>query len=684
MTKRAATPVLAVSRRDEDVELINGLLRKAGLPVACHRVGDLEALADALRARRPHLLFVFPGALAGDVGTVTRICAENMPMLPVIAVTNEADEAAMTTAMGAGARDLVSRSQPRRLLAVAKRELRAYRLEHSLRETIVSANRYRRELKAVMAGAVEAICYVQEGIVVSANPAWAELFGLGRAEAVTNTPLMDLFNRGSHSVLKGALMACARGQWTSELLRVEALDKDRSTVPVELRIEKGEYGDEPAIRLVVPQDTPSRAEPEQLVVSAVHKDPMTGFYHRRQFVDQLAERLATSTRGGVRALAYIRPDKFGSIKDEVGPLATEDVLIQIAEIIRGLTQPNDICGRFGGVVFTVLIERGTLRDLEAWAENVVRLIADHVFEIHGKTLSLTCTLGLSEVTVGTDRVESLLSDAENANKRGRQRGGDQVVVAEISDESTRIRRFDSIWVERIRAALLDNRFRLVQLPIASLTGKPQTMHDTVLRMVDEQGDEVAATEFIAAAERNKLLKTIDRWVIGASVESCRAKDPGRLFIRLSKDSITDSSLTDWLGSHAGLSQIDRSKLCFQFTEDHAAHYTKPLRLLISKLQKLGFGAAIEHFGVNRSAAKLLEQLPLQFVKIDGSLLQNIASNPDQQDRVKALIAAASKRNVKTIAERVEEASTMAVLFQLGIDYMQGHYVHEPEVVLSEH
>ena len=682
MTTRAATPVIAVSKRDEDMELINGLLRNAGMPVACRRVADLDDLPEALGSARPHLLFVFPSTLAGDLGTVTRICAENMPMLPVIAVTDDADEAEITTAMGAGARDLVSRSQPRRLIAVANRELRAFRLEHSLRETIVSANRYRRELKAVMAGSVEAICYVQEGIVVNANPAWAELFGLGRAEMVTNMPLMDLFDRGSHSVLKGALMACTRGQWTTELLRVEAVDKDGAAVAVELRIERGEYGDEPATRLSIPQEAPSRNEPEQLVVNAVHKDPMTGFYHRRQFVDLLAERLATSPGGGVRALAYIRPDKFGDIKDEVGPLATEDVLIQLAEVIRGLTQPNDVCGRFGGVVFTILLERGTLRDLEAWAENVVRLIADHIFEIHAKTLSLTCTLGLSEVTIGTDRVESLLIDAENANKRGRQRGGDQVVVAEISDESTRIRRFDTLWVERIRTALLEHRFRLIQLPIASLHGNRETLHDSILRMVDEQGDDVAAAEFIAAAERNNLVKALDRWVIGEALEICRTQDPGCLFVRLSKDSITDSALSEWLASHTKLREIDPSKICFQFTEEHAAHYTKPLRLLISQLHKLGFGAAIEHFGVSKAAQKLLEQLPVQYVKVDGSLLQNIASNPAQQEHIEALIAAASKRNIKSIAERVEQASTMAVLFQLGIDYMQGHYVHEPEVVLG--
>jgi len=683
MAHNAVTPILALSRLDEENELISRLLRQAGVTARCQRVAKLEDLADALRAQRPQLLFVFTPNPAADIAAVAKICAEVTPILPIIGITKDADEAKIAAAMAAGARDLVSLGQAKRLLAVAMRELRSHRLEHSLRETIVSANRYRRELKAVMAGAIEAITYIQEGIVVSANPAWAELFGYERPEAMAGMPLMDYFEPGSHSALKGALIACGRGQWTSDLIRVVAVDKQGSTAPVQLRLEKATLGDEPAIRLSIPHDQPARSEPEQLVVSAVHQDPMTGFYHRRQFIELLSERLRSSPGGGVRALAYIRPDRFGEIKDEVGPLATEDVLIQLAELIGSMTQPTDICGRFGGVVFTVLIERGTLRDLEAWAENVVRAISDHLFEIRGKTVSLTCTLGLSEVTVGTDRVDSLILDAERANKRGRQRGGDQAIVAEISDESTRIRRFDDLWVERIKAALRDDRFRLVQLPIAHLHGAPKKMYDSVLRMLDEQGDEITATEFIAAAERNQLLKTIDRWVIASALRFCETHKPERLFVRLSKDSITDSTLVDWMTSQLARSELKPSQLCFQFDEEHATQYTKPLKQLISQLRKLGFATAIEHFGTGKGSAKLLEQLPVQAVKIDGSLLQNIAVNPVQQEKIKKLVAAARTRQVETIAERVELASTMAVLFQLGIDYMQGHYVHEPEVVLAE-
>jgi diguanylate cyclase (GGDEF)-like protein len=683
MAQHQIVPILVLSKQDEDLDLVNRLMRQGGHAVRCHRISDLGDLADAVRAEEPELLWLFGGEYSARIKKTAAIRDEVAPTLPIIAVSTYADEAKITAALQAGARDLVSPEHPQRMLAIAERELRAYRLEHALRDTLISANRYRRELKAVMAGAAEAIAYVKEGIVVDANPAWAELFGYADAASMHGLPLMDYFDAGSQTALKGALMACARKQWGSDPLRVVAIDRDGSTIAVDLRLEGAEFDEEPAVRLCVPRDQPNGGGPEQLVESAVHKDPMTGFYHRRHFLELLSKRLVPSTAGGVRALAYIRPDKFSEVKDEVGPLASEDVLIQLAEIIRVHAQPNDICGRFGGIEFTVLIERGTLRDLEAWAESTVRAVSDHMFEINGKTVSVTCTLGMSEITTGTDKAESLVLDAERANQRGRQRGGDQVVIAEISDESTRIRRFDDLWVQRIKTALMENRFRLVHMPIANLKGVQQKIYDTFVRMVDEQGDDVPASEFIHAAERNQLLKALDRWVLAASFTFCQEKMPDRLLVKLSKDSITDSTLADWLGRQSEATMKIFNRIFLQVDEELAAQYLKPLKALMAQLKKLGFSFVIEHFGIGRNSTQLLEQLAVRAIKIDGSLMQNIATSPVLQERVKTLVQAAESRKIETIAERVEQASTMAVLFQLGVSYMQGHYVQEPEVVLAE-
>lgn len=677
---QSQVPLMVLTDREENVEVINRTLRQAGHPVRCSWIGKDDGLVDALAKERPELLFLFSGC--GNVADAAKTCRAFAPMIPLVVVSEDIEEAVMADAMAAGARDVVSLNELDRLRAVAERELRAFRLERALNDTLVSANRYKKQLKAFVAGSEDAFAHVQEGILVEANASWAELFGRPDASVMEGEPLMDFFEAASQPALKGALVACEKGQWDSKPIRVSALTQD-AVIPLELWLSDEEYEGEPAVRLSVPRAQPQNTEPEHLVEQTVHKDPMTGFYHRRRFVELLTDRLETSTQGGVRALVYLRPDKFGETKDEVGPLASEDILVQLAEVVQGLTQENDLYGRFGGLVFTLLLERGTLRDVEAWAENALLTISEHLFVVANKTLSVTCTIGLSEVTSGTDRVEPLINDAEQANKRGRKRGGNQVVVAEISDESTRVKRFDEIWVERIKSALMDNRFRLVHLPMSSLTGKNVKYYDTVLRMLDTDGQEILATEFIPAAERNALLKAIDRWVIGASISFCRAKTPDRIFVKLSKESIADPTLQDWLKKQLAAAALKPSQICFQVSEEDVAQHLRQTKALAETLKQLGFGFAVEHFGIGRDPMQVLNHTPMNYLKIDGSLMQSIATNQALQEQVRGFVKAARARKISTIAERVEDANTMAVLFQLGFSYIQGHYVHEPEVVLEE-
>jgi EAL domain-containing protein (putative c-di-GMP-specific phosphodiesterase class I) len=176
---------------------------------------------------------------------------------------------------------------------------------------------------------------------------------------------------------------------------------------------------------------------------------------------------------------------------------------------------------------------------------------------------------------------------------------------------------------------------------------------------------------------------LDRWVIGSAFAYCESHKQERLFVKLSKDSVTDSTLLDWISTQAKSAQLQPGQLCFQVTEADAAQYLKPLKQLFTELQKLEYYTAIEHFGLGRNSLQLLERLPLHMIKFDGSILQNIETNLPQQEAIKSFVTVAHKRKIETIAERVEQASTMAVLFQLGLDHMQGHYVHEPDVVLED-
>jgi multidomain signaling protein FimX len=200
-------------------------------------------------------------------------------------------------------------------------------------------------------------------------------------------------------------------------------------------------------------------------------------------------------------------------------------------------------------------------------------------------------------------------------------------------------------------------------------------------MIDHQGREVLPSEFMAAAARNDLMKNIDRWVVGASLSFAAQKKPECLFVRLSKETARDAAFLEWLDNHLRSSRAEPQRLCFQITEESAASYVPQVKALATALRQRRFRFALEGFGSGRDSVGLLESVPLDFVKIDGTLIQGLAADEQLQVRVRTLVEVARRRGIQTIGERVEDANTMAVLWQAGVQYIQGYFVHEPEQVV---
>lgn len=672
--------MIVMTRSQDHVEAINSTLRNAGHPVHCTWLPDARDLGDALTQLNPEMLIAFIEELDIDLESVMKVKQQNAPEMPVLIVRENVDENTIAEAMRLGAQDVVTLANRSRLQSVASRELRAYRLERALFTTLSSAREYREQLHNFLEGSADAITHVQEGIVVDANHAWVELFGYAADDALTGTPLMDLFEQETHPALKGALVACLQGKWAGHGLKVQALLSDGSGMGLELQLTKADYENEPAVRIAIPARHKKDVDLEVRLADAVKNDASTRFLQQRYAIAAVRERCATAAKGGVRQFAHIKPDRFIEIQTSIGLLASEDFMAQLAELLRVQLTPTDVCGRFGGNGFLILLERGTARDVETWAENVVKRVNEHIFAIEDKTLSATVTVGLGLLPGTHPDVDAAITDAVDATRRGRELGGNQMYAVDKADNDTRVQAYDKIWVKHIKSALMENRFRLVQQPIASLQGEDKGMFDVLVRMLDEQGNEVLPAEFIAAAERNDLMKNIDRWVIGASMSFAGNRKAGCIFVRVSKDTILDKSLIGWLETQLKSLKIEADRLCFQVTEVLATQYVRQTKEFAENLNKLGFRFALEHFGTGRDPLKLLNDIGMNFIKVDGSLMQGLSTNQLQQQRVKGLVEAAKRKNVETVAERVEDANTMAVLWQLGIEFIQGYFVHAPEDV----
>ena len=680
MKDQAAIPMIVMTRSQDHVESINRTLRNAGLPVHCTWLPDARDLDDAMNQINPEMLIAFLDDLGIDLATIVAARTRSIANLPIVVVRERVDEPIIAEAMKTGANDAVTLASIERLQFVVARELRAYRHERALNSTLSSAREYRDQLQNFLEGSADAILHVQEGIIVDANSAWTELFGHSSEEELTGTPLMDLFEQESHSALKGALTACLQGKWTDYALKVKAAFSDGSGMPLELMLARTDHDNEPAVRIWMPARQREDRDLETRLNEAVKSDATTGFLQVRYLIEAIRARVTVAMKGGVRQIVYIEPDRYDALREAVGLLRTEEFMSQLADLLRHQLTPTDIVGRFGGTGLMLMLERGTARDVETWARNMVKHVDQHEFMINQKRLAATITAGLGPLPGPNPDIDAAVLDAFNANRRGQDLGGNQMYVVEKVTANTSMQANDKIWVKYIKSALMENRFRLVQQPIASLMGQDKGMFDVLVRMIDENENEVLPAEFIRAAERNDLMKNIDRWVIGASIAFSASRKSECIFLRVSKDTVLDKTLLPWLESQLRAVRIEPKRLCFQVSEELASRHLRQTKELAQQLAKLGFRFAIEHFGTGRDPLHLLTEIDAHFIKIDGSLMQGLSTNQVQQQRVRGLVEAAKGKKMETIAERVEDANTMAVLWQLGIEFIQGYFVNAPEDV----
>ena len=684
MNGRHSISIAVLTENQDDVALINSSLRDGGHAAHCLWTNNPKHLSETLAAENVELLILNCDNYPDTIRQVIKQKDRFNPEVPLIVIQEQADEFSIQKAMKSGACDLVSIGNKDRLQSVVSRELRALRVERALNSTIHSATEYKKQLKDYMQTSADAIALVEEGIVTAVNESWLKLFRAASNDEVIGLPLMDNFESESQAAIKGALVAAIAGKWASGeklIAKSPILSDDISDVHLEFR--KFAFDNSPCVQVKVSAPDKDSNEPTKLVHDALKRDPTTLFFHRAQFIERLQKRLARKPSSGTHVLAYVKVDNFGLVLEKVGILNSDEILGQFAEALRKRLHPRDVAGRFEGTSMMVLLERGSARDAEVWGNQLCESIRKKTFEVADNSAQLTCTVGICAANEVYSTLEEFVAATIDAYQVGKEAGGNTAMLNESADEDSKQKEFDAIWVKHLKSALMDNRFRLAQLPIAGLRSDGIEMYDLLVRMLDEQGNSVLPSEFLPAAERSNMMKNIDRFMVKSAIDFCKESEADRVFVRLSKQSVLDPTTLPWMDQEFEKHEFDCTRLVMQIPERDAAKHIKQTRAIVNKLRKIGVGFALEHYGVDREKFQILDILKPDYIKIDGELMHSLIADKETQQSVEKIVRAAHDRNIKSIAERVENANAMAVLFQLGLDYMQGHYVNEPEVVLQD-
>lgn len=684
MNGRQSIAIAVLTINQDDVALINSTLRDAGHAAHCHWISTPNDLDETLVAENVELILLNCDNYPDSIRRVVKQKERYNPELPVIAIQNAAEESDIERAMRAGACDLVSLQLKGRLQAVVSRELRALRVERALNSTLQSASEYKRQLRDQLNSSSSSIAAIQEGIFVDVNDTWLRTFKISDRSELIGTPVMDCVEPESRLALKGALVATSEGKWQSDdklVVKADIGSGDAEELHLRFSHVDNEFG--ACVQIRIAPVLKVAEEPTKLVHDALKRDPTMLFYHRAQFLERAQKRLNRKPESGTHCLVYIKPDRFSQLKTSVGILDSEEILAQFAEEVRKRLHPRDVAGRFEGTAIMALLERGSARDAQVWGQELVEHMHNTIFEIGESSAQITCTVGVCAASEIFDDLESFVAATIEACDTGKKTGGNTCYLGDSADGDTRQREYDEIWVRHLRAALMENRFRLARLPIAGLRSESIKMFDLLVRMLDEQGNSVLPSEFLPAAERNNIMKHIDRWMIKAAMHFCLETDADRVFVRMSEQSVTDPSTAIWIAQKLDEESFDCSRLVIEIPERDAARHVKQTKEIVDEARKIGIGFALEHFGVDKGRFQMLDVLKPDYIKVDGALMHTLMTDKGMQNSVEKIVAAAHERNIKTIGERVENANAMAVLFQIGLDYMQGHYVCEPEVVLQD-
>ncbi len=708
MSPRNALPILIVTASQNEAEQLNGVLRKAGYPVRPMWVANLDDANKSIQEQRPDLILCSMSVVDASFQDIVNLRDMALPNVPIIALSNDTGPVVVAEIINTGARDLVSIESAEHLQAVVSRELEVLQLARDLEQKGLILKEYEQRIDLVMKDTKDAIAYIEDGVVLSVNPTFLELFGYASSGEIEALPVLELFASDSHGDIKDSLKISSKGK-TVKPLKVKGKHSKGHTFDTTIEIARTEIEGKPALEILIRDDSENKqveihiqnqaqtqidllsqklAASVQQLTTVRNLDLLTGFINRLHFIEVLRQQLKQEKPHAVRALIYIKPDKFSSVTEKVGIIASDGIIKGLADLIRTSVGKEDIVARFGGTVFTIIMARPKMKDISGWAEKFQTMVAGRVFESTGKSTSLNCSIGYVQLDERNLDAEQALVHVQEAYQQAKNQETGKVVdwvppVMDAHGQAT-----DVEWKRRLTAALKANRFTLAYQSIASLTGDAMEALDILLRLRSEQDTDIPVKDFIPAAERIGMMVAIDRWVVERSLrmleERSQQNRPARLFVRLSDQSLTDKSLLPWLEKLLGGVFFSSGHLVFQVAEKSAEKYITDTRTLAEGAHRLQCGFALEHFGLGHNPLHTLGLIRhVDYIKIDGSLTAALTTEEDKREIVQKFMGRSKELKVHTVAEKVEKPETMAVLYQLGMEYIQGNYIQEPDVVMGD-
>jgi diguanylate cyclase (GGDEF)-like protein/PAS domain S-box-containing protein len=668
--------ILILHDSQDNAEKLISELRNFGYATRAHLIKDEVDLLDALSHGAWDFMFARPKTDdLSAYSAIKHIHAKDKD-IPTIILCDENNSQEITEGLKNGARDVVPVGELERLKLVFQRELASSNDRKMRRQAEIRLREAEKRCTLLLNNSRDAITYIHDGMHIYANDTYINLFGYEDASELEGTTIMDMIAAQDKDKFKQFLRTHPHSNGENEF-NCYTLRNDGSEIKTHMLFSEALYDGESCIQIILRVDR-GTSEFEENIRKISSQDLLTGLNNRQFFIDQLDQAIAENTEKQKNAsLLYLNLDGFDALKVPAGLGSTDLILTDLAMQLKELLPDNNTLSRFANDVFTLLIPGDETAATQA-ARSIVKTVADHIYQVGNQSYQLTISIGIALITENVANSNDLITRACNAMLDLQKKQGNGFNI--FTPQKISAPPETSKSVSQLEEALAKDLFVLMFQPIINLRGEHSELYEVLIRIRNKEGKLTGAADILNDAEKFGLSIKVDRWVVLQAIKKLSAQhEKGkktRLFISLTPASIQDKTFLPWLSVAFKASRLPPHSIIWQMTETDMGSTLKEAKQFAKSVEEIHCQLAVNRFGCALNPFNLLKHLNVTYLKIDPSFIEDLSSESNK-DALKEIIAAAHAQGKLTIIPFVENAAILSTLWQIGTNYVQGHYLQAP-------
>jgi len=670
-------------------EKIISTLRTAGYTARSSRVEDDEDLLEILAKQTPDLIIYFEGMeLISLKQTVDCIKKDKKNESCRVIAVNKNEQPDVVIAMRDGAVDATSFTNIDHLILIITREHQSMINARQISKLKKSFNESERRCSSLLDSSRDAIAYIHEGMHVYSNRSYLDMFDIEESDDLEGLPILDMVTAEGRDNFKKFLRSYTKSNEGFEKIDTKLRKPDGEEFSGEMEFSPAQIDGEPCIQIIIRKEDVNSEELERQLKLLSQKDQLTGLFNRQYSIEKLEATIADCEQGKyTAALLEIHIDNFDDIKNSVGVIESDQYIVEAAQALSEAIRDEDVLSRYTHDSFTVIAIDYNKDNIESYAAELQKAISQLETSIKDSHINTTCCIGIALIDNKSPEYNDILARSEKAVTTAIQKGANQVFTYEPEKGELTRHEVDAKFKEQLTDALKNDKFLLHFQPIVSLHGDTDERYEVFIRMTSDESNElIMPQDFLPAAERIGMSIAIDRWVLYRTIQeySNRLKQGknSRFFIKLSASSIKDDTLIDWLSYQKKEKNIPANTLNFAVKETDAVTNLKNAKALSHKLKELSCGFILDDFGTGTNPFQLLEHIHADYVRIESSFMENLADNPQNQESIKLIAERAAEIGKLTIAQHVPDATSLSLLWGMGVNFIQGYFLQEPSAEME--